>query len=546
MNTTLKIELLHNGDVIGSAKMPFRSVKYKSDGLDMPLKIPIEMNDGTRGVLFDAVVYYKDFPRTAQMIGGEHNDNGIFDAQYFHAYAERPRFVKVHGLESRAEIKTRSSRFHGGTAAAVGATAASGAAYAGGVSNASASVAPLASAPAIPASRPPAARPQLPATAPPPTAPRVVGSIQPVASTAVAATGAIAAGAVVGATVVGMGRSQQPRTIQTVSPVTVRPVQSVSVQSRPQGGVGVVTGTVARTLPTQPSMPSYLAKLHPADRERTVRMGLPAPWSCHLSANGRPYYVNHQTKTTQWTPPQTGARPRQPANGAIQGTVIQPARIPVQHARTVPVQHAGTVQPQVVQPVVQPALVQSYGQPRPAPVSPYQQQFASMHVSATVRQRLPPVNSQQLGSLQAMGFDKELAQEALARNANDVQRAIMWLSTSPLKLSPAWDLRVDKKSSRLYYANREGKFTQWDRPIITQQQEPMLKSLLSMGFPRRLAVEALAHYKGDAQAATNWILYNNPRPLETSFAMLMENGRMVYLNKQNNQRYSTRPVKPTF
>mmetsp|Transcript_17450 Transcript_17450/g.28866 ORF Transcript_17450/g.28866 Transcript_17450/m.28866 type:complete len:179 (+) Transcript_17450:1072-1608(+) len=158
----------------------------------------------------------------------------------------------------------------------------------------------------------------------------------------------------------------------------------------------------------------------------------------------------------------------------------------------------------------------------------------------------PPVNTQSLYTLTNMGFGSDLAKESLARNQNNIQNAIQWLSTNPVPLSPSWDLRVDKKSHRLYYANKEGKFTQWDRPIISQKHEPMLKSLLAMGFPRRCAVEALAHYKGDAQAATNWILYNQPKPLPSTYAILVENGAIIYLNKTNNQRYSTRPVKPTF
>jgi len=268
-------------------------------------------------------------------------------------------------------------------------------------------------------------------------------------------------------------------------------------------------------------------------------MGIPAPWSCHVAPDGRPYYVNHITKNTQWTPPTAQQRQHQPQP--------QPKPSPYQSANV-----------QLFGQSLHQANALHHQQPtrqRVVPIArPVQQQqpiirqvthtMASMQV--TKKCNFPPVSTQSLYALTSMGFSSDLAKEALARNQNNVEKSIQWLSTSPIALSPAWDLRVDKKSHRLYYANKEEKFTQWDRPIISQKHEPMLKSLLSMGFPRRCAVEALAHYKGDAQAATNWILYNQPKPLPSSYAILVENGAIIYLNKTNNQRYSTRPVKPTF
>jgi len=258
-------------------------------------------------------------------------------------------------------------------------------------------------------------------------------------------------------------------------------------------------------------------------------MGLPAPWSCHVAPDGRPYYVNHVTKKTQWIPPtvrqQQQPKPHQPANVQLYGQSLHQANF---------------VNRQPAVPVARPIH-----QPRQQPmVHQVTHTMASMQLAKKCN--FPPVNTQSLYTLTNMGFGSDLAKESLARNQNNIQNAIQWLSTNPVPLSPSWDLRVDKKSHRLYYANKEGKFTQWDRPIISQKHEPMLKSLLAMGFPRRCAVEALAHYKGDAQAATNWILYNQPKPLPSTYAILVENGAIIYLNKTNNQRYSTRPVKPTF
>jgi len=151
----------------------------------------------------------------------------------------------------------------------------------------------------------------------------------------------------------------------------------------------------------------------------------------------------------------------------------------------------------------------------------------------------------QIAILVSMGFERKLSKEALYHNAT-VQKAISWMAASPIPLSSAWEIRKDASSGRVYYANREGKFTQWDRPIIPASQEASLRSLLGMGFPRRLCVEALAHYKGDAQSATNWIIYNTPKPLPKEYAFLLEKGTLIYLHKPSGRRQTTRPLQPGF
>lgn len=176
----------------------------------------------------------------------------------------------------------------------------------------------------------------------------------------------------------------------------------------------------------------------------------------------------------------------------------------------------------------------SYGQMRPNPVQPQMQPRNPVSV-----------DRQSVATLQSMGFDSKLSNEALLLNPS-LQRAIQWLSTNPIPLSSAWDVRKDPKSNRVYYANKENKQTYWERPIVPAQWENGLKSLLGMGFPRRVCTEALAHYKGNVQSATNWILYNRPQPMPALFRLLVENGKLIYQNTQTGQRTDNRPVQPTF
>jgi len=502
MSTTLKVQVLTSGgDVIGNVKIPFRSFGNNT-GDDVVISLPIQMVDaGRTNALFNATIYYKDFPTAAHMVGGEHTDNGIIDAQYFHPLAERPKYVKVYGAEGNE--RKRANNRNG----VVAASAASGAITTGTtLVTANPRPSPPAAPPPLPTSRPPVPRHY----APNPgslVGGAVVGATVIGAATLAGGSASASSGAVT--PVVPVSRSTMTRTQSGRRHAPI--VEGAVIQPQPtapQPIVTTVTPTIVQPQIVQPPRPqSYLDKLHPADRERTLRLGLPAPWSCHVANDGRVFYVNHSTKKTQWTNP-------------TQAPIVNP--IP-------PTRAYGQPQPPTGLPIARPVI----------------QQMSSMSIAPT-KSRFPPVDTQQLYTLTNMGFHHGLATEALARNGNDLARSIQWLSTSPPPLSPSWDLRVDKKSHRLYYANKEGKFTQWDRPIIGQNHEPMLRSLLSMGFPRRLAVEALAHYKGDAQSATNWILYNNPKPLPSHIAILVENGYVVYINKQNNQRYTTRPYKPTF
>mmetsp|Transcript_4127 Transcript_4127/g.9687 ORF Transcript_4127/g.9687 Transcript_4127/m.9687 type:complete len:688 (-) Transcript_4127:244-2307(-) len=471
---------------IGSAKLEFQShINTSGDNVtwSLPIRFTHPACTTNTSAKLEATVYYKDFPTMAHMIGGEHNDNGIVDSQFFHPIAEKPK-VKIYGASSGRREQKRQAP-------------------------------PPAPRPPIPASRPPipSSRPPIPipsssppipiASSRPPipipaSRPPIPVSVQPTRPSFPSSQPQVIHGTVQGAIV-------QPRSIIPINRTTL--LRHSNLQNGPYSPTAFQTVVTPSVVPAaqpvtvtpvvvSPSIPqqSYLDKLHPSDKARTLRMGLPAPWSCHVAPDGRPYYVNHDTKKTQWVPPNQSSATVRPYGETAQMT-----------------------RPSVLAPISRPS-----------------------------RSRFPPVDGNQLASLTNMGFNKDLSQEALIRNANDIQRSVQWLSTSPVPLSTAWDLRVDNKTRRLYYANREGKFTQWDRPIISEKHEPMLRQLLQMGFQRRVAVEALAHYKGDAQAATNWILYNSPQPLPSKFALIVENNIMLYLDKGSGQRYSNRPVKPTF
>ncbi|GAB5367816.1 hypothetical protein AAMO2058_001264000 [Amorphochlora amoebiformis] len=565
MNCSMKVHVVSNGNVIGTGKVPFAK-NFNLDGENVEVDVPVKMKTGNNEVKFQACIYFKDFPSAAQMIGGIHTDNGIFDAEYFHPAAEKPRFVKVHGAgepeaKSRPEVKA--------PIAAV----------------ASATVVAAAPKPAVVSSAP--AKPSVVGSAPGGSA--VLRNAGAVAVTSVAAAGAAAGvvtggvtGSVTGA-IVGGASAEIKRPLRAPpkssppnipAPAIIKPVLVQPTVMAP-APVTMSQPTIVQPQIVRPpsNMAPYLAKLHPTDRERTLKLGLPAPWSCHLSANGRPYYVNHQTRKTQWISPLqqkgtvrpisgTAIRPARP--GGVQGAAVRPlGTAPIRGAAVRPI-GAAPIQGAAIRPVgpapikgavlgviggqpIQPRSIGGYVGVRPIARPIARPVVRTQGYGVTHRERFPKANAQQIAQLTVMGFNRDLAQEALVRNGHQVNRAIQWLSTSPVPLSMSWDLKVDKKSNnRLYYSNRVGKFTQWDRPIIPQAHEPMLKQLLAMGFPRRLAVEALAHYKGDAQSATNWILYNSPQPLPSNIALLWENNHLVYLNKQTNQRYSSRPYKPMF
>mmetsp|Transcript_9757 Transcript_9757/g.14643 ORF Transcript_9757/g.14643 Transcript_9757/m.14643 type:complete len:764 (+) Transcript_9757:29-2320(+) len=561
-NTQLTAEVIDSkGKIVGRSIVPFKNyINLDGDTVDIEEKIEFVKNQkGT----FKATLRYSNFPTTAQMIGGIHDDNGIIGGNFFTEWVERPQYVHVHGSTARRttiykrETKTQpkpevkkpekkkvehKNPIARGTAlAATGAAVVAGnvarattktSTNAGGVvtgtiaggtaaaATVAAATAAVVRAPVV-ASRP--AQPVVRPAAQPTVVPvqesktKQAASVQPVSVTpiTVAATSATAAVATVPVTVAAVSRGPQPRVVAVQPSIVAAQPQVVSGQPR-----------VVSVQPAVVSMPQYLAKVHPSDRERTLKLGLPAPWTCHISNNGRMYYVNHATRQTSWVSPVQN-RP-QPVSRPVQVRVpaAQPLRQPVQ------------VRVPAAQPLRQPVVVQ----PNTRVVQPAVRAYQPV----VKRVRFPPVNNQILSQLIGMGFKKDTAHEALVLNQNNLAKSVQWLSTFPIPLSPAWTLKVENKSKRIYYSNSEGKFTQWERPIIHQSWENMLRQLLSMGFPRRLAAEALAHYKGDGQAATNWIIFNKPQALPARFGMIVENNKLIYLDKATSKRYDMRPVKPTF
>lgn len=465
MSTTLYAEVQNNGERIGMVKIPFRKYYEVTDGRDVTVSEPVVLDSKVSGSnpQFKATLYYKNFPNTSHMIGGEHNDHGIIDARFFHPAAEKPKKVKVFGVGETKQQPRRPPQRQPQPAPAV-------------------------------------RRQPVPVVAPRPAI--VQGSVSTVSASA-------------GATVVSASsvRPAAPRAGSAIIGSVVRPAAPTAPARVNSTPAPVVSGAVLRPAGggagAAAGFPNYLARLSPADRQRTLAMRLPAPWTAHVNAQGRLYFSNHTTRKTQWT------HPFQQQQAA-------------------------------------PALISA---PRPAAMAPRSMYMggpvsvggASMRPAAQVggSQKFPPVNAQAVQTLVAMGFDSKLATEALVINPS-VQRATAWLSTEPVPLSNAWEVRKDPRNGRIFYANSEYKYTQWSRPILPQAYDTSYKTLLGMGFPRRVCVEALVHYKGNLRAATNWILYNKPQPLPAQFVMLVENNQLLYFDKTTRKKSQQRPVRPIF
>jgi hypothetical protein len=76
LNTKLIIHVFDGDKIVGTAKIPFSSHYTTNEGSEVELKAAVVCDNGHKGCEFTASVYFKDIPRHAQMIGGEHTGKG--------------------------------------------------------------------------------------------------------------------------------------------------------------------------------------------------------------------------------------------------------------------------------------------------------------------------------------------------------------------------------------------------------------------------------------------------------------------------------------
>lgn len=82
-----------SSSIIGTAKLPLRDhCGGVKDGPAITIRAPVMPSSGSahRG-WFDVSLYFKGFPKHAQMIGGLHTNQGISEANFFHESVEKPK-----------------------------------------------------------------------------------------------------------------------------------------------------------------------------------------------------------------------------------------------------------------------------------------------------------------------------------------------------------------------------------------------------------------------------------------------------------------------
>ncbi|XP_057501740.1 uncharacterized protein LOC130785571 [Actinidia eriantha] len=109
-----------------------------------------------------------------------------------------------------------------------------------------------------------------------------------------------------------------------------------------------------------------------------------------------------------------------------------------------------------------------------------------------------PVNLQRLNYLASIGFDNELAAEALRRNENDTQKALDDL-TNP-ESNSAMQLAIESKNRK---RNR-------------QETDAAIEELISMGFPRAAVVAAVRTFGSKGPALNHLLDQPNQNPTDSS------------------------------
>ncbi|XP_059637852.1 uncharacterized protein LOC132279826 [Cornus florida] len=108
------------------------------------------------------------------------------------------------------------------------------------------------------------------------------------------------------------------------------------------------------------------------------------------------------------------------------------------------------------------------------------------------------VDLQRLNELVSIGFEKELAAEALRRNENDNQKALDEL-TNP----------ESNSAIQLYIESRK-------RKRLHQAADAAIEELVSMGFPRETVVAAVRAFGSKEQALSHLLEQPNPDPAVAS------------------------------
>ena len=165
----------------------------------------------------------------------------------------------------------------------------------------------------------------------------------------------------------------------------------------------------------------------PENKTLPTSPGLPYGWEEKFEPNtGRFYYINHNTRTTQWE------KPVQALSQDFNNMRISPQPQPIggyQTVQQVPMQQQ-IVQPQIggYQPIQQAPMQQSFAQP---------QTYNNQQVYQTTGFNQPTFNNPTQGY-----------------QPNQIR-----------PLPNGWEEKIDPQSGRPYYVNHFSKTTQWERPI---------------------------------------------------------------------------------
>ncbi|KJE90630.1 ubiquitin ligase [Capsaspora owczarzaki ATCC 30864] len=198
------------------------------------------------------------------------------------------------------------------------------------------------------------------------------------------------------------------RPVSMVVAPSTRPTDSrrtsVGASSRPASAVSQSSAVSAGTVASTSAAPPPDASQFPSPASRP---GLPPGWEMRVDAQGRPYYVDHTTRTTSWERPlwdySTGAA-----------------------AAAAPAPHVGTGQAS-----------------------------AAAHPALTTPARPPPPNAAALSAVNAAS--------AAAPSSTTTTTTTTAAAAAAAPLPPGWEERVDPQG-RVFYVDHNSRTTSWARP----------------------------------------------------------------------------------
>ncbi|GAB5364065.1 hypothetical protein AAMO2058_000937600 [Amorphochlora amoebiformis] len=407
MSTSLMIESIHRGNVIAMAKLPFANyTSFTGDVVKVSATMEIPQKYRSRGdqdiVELQGKLYYQNFPKTAQMIGGIHTDTGIEDGILAHDSCPVPPCpVKLIG--GKNDKKNQQG-------------------------------------PQGPLSPPPEdikkKVPQEPKSSPPPRHFRTHSATGNHAQTQL-----------------------QPHIQQQPNQYVQTEMQAKSARHGRSRTMMTGGGQQKRSQSRPPltvgnRLPWYLKKVGREAVELTLKLKLPAPWTAQIHPkSGRTFYINHETRTTHWSIPK------------LQATSNQTSEIATPTSRAAAREYGAKIgSPIRSRPAVK-VVGKLEEKSKPTLVTVTKVVSVSDGPERKFKTRVDQTQLQKIvkmGFIKELAHEALLVSNGRTGKAVEW---LLSTKPNPLPVD-IWDIRYHAKSKRVYYANNAKRITTWVRPTV--------------------------------------------------------------------------------